>query len=64
MPALKSIALYPDLEGKIEGDLLRVKFLARSGGIGKLSFFINHKEVIEDANPSRKTEIQIDLKHI
>lgn len=62
VPALKNIALYPELEGRIEGDLLRVKFLARSGGIGKLSFFINHKEVIEDANPSRKTEIQIDLK--
>lgn len=61
VPALKNIALYPELEAKLLKDELKINLKPRSGGIGKLSVFVNHKEVTEDANPNRKTELKIDL---
>lgn len=63
VPALKNIALYPELEGKIQKDQLHIQLKERSGGIGKLSVFVNHKEVTEDANPDRKTELKLNLNN-
>jgi hypothetical protein len=61
VPALKNIALYPELEGKLNKDELKISLKPRTGGIGKLSVFVNHKEVAEDVNPDRKTEIKLNL---
>ncbi len=54
-------ALYPEMEAKIANDEVIVSLKERSGGIGKLSFFVNGKELIEDANPNRKLEVKIKL---
>ncbi|MEP7195701.1 MAG: caspase family protein [Saprospiraceae bacterium] len=61
VPTLKNVALYPELIAYLEKDKIRVKLKSRSGGIGKLSVFVNHKEVNEDINPTRNTEILINL---
>ena len=61
--SFKKVALYPTvLSAEIKEEKLEVKIKERSGGIGRTNFFINKKEVIEDANPERKTEFLIDLK--
>ncbi|MEM6377649.1 MAG: caspase family protein, partial [Bacteroidota bacterium] len=64
-----SIALYPEIEAKIESDRLKIDLKERNGGIGKVSIFINGKEVIEEANPiaaggqtQRADNINYDLK--
>lgn len=44
-----------------DGRQLQVTLTPRSGGIGKLSFFVNGKEVLEDANPERAESVAIDL---
>ncbi|MEZ4918679.1 MAG: caspase family protein [Saprospiraceae bacterium] len=59
---LNNVALYPDLEPVIEGETLIVKITPRSGGVGRLSFLVNGKEKIENANPDGKTEVRIDLR--
>ncbi|MCB9331247.1 MAG: caspase family protein [Lewinellaceae bacterium] len=59
---LKSLALYPTVDVAIQNDQLAVKLSKRSGGMGKLSFFINGKEVVEDINPTRLPQLSIDLK--
>ncbi len=55
--AFNSVPLYPEINATIIDDELSVKLKPRGGELGKLSIFINNKEVIEDANPDRKTEI-------
>lgn len=60
--AMGQLALYPEMEAAIkEMDQLRIQLTARSGGMGKLSFFINGKEVAEDLNPEQKTKLTVDL---
>lgn len=46
-----SIALYPKIEASIKEDVLYINLKERNGGIGKVSIFINGKEVVEEANP-------------
>ena len=46
--AFTDIQLYPKAQLKIENDQLQINLLERNGGIGKVSFFINHKELLED----------------
>ncbi|PTM12965.1 MAG: hypothetical protein DA408_08355 [Bacteroidetes bacterium] len=59
----KDLPLYPDMTAEIDEkqQLLNVKLVPRSGGNGKLSLFVNGKEVLEDANLERATEVAIDL---
>lgn len=66
---LETIELYPEVEARIAGNELLVDLRARNGGIGKLSVFINGKEVTEDANPlppdgktERPTSLRYDLQ--
>ncbi|MCB9289175.1 MAG: caspase family protein [Lewinellaceae bacterium] len=59
--AFQEVPLYPEIEANIEGDELAVKLTPREGGIGKISLFINRKEMLEDANPSRQTQFSIPL---
>jgi WD40 repeat protein len=54
-------AMYPELQANIQNDEIIIKLKERTGGIGKLSFFVNDKELIEDANPNRKLELKIKL---
>jgi WD40 repeat protein len=59
-----AVPLYPiaDLEWTDRDNLiLKIKLNERSGGIGKVSLFINKKELFEDINPKREKEIEIEL---
>ncbi len=47
----QTVELYPKVEAQIQKDELQVQLHARNGGIGRLSIFINGKEVEEEANP-------------
>ncbi|MBL7775973.1 MAG: caspase family protein [Saprospiraceae bacterium] len=58
---LGALALYPELEAELDVDQLRIQLTKRSGGMGKLSFFINGKEVAEDLNPGRQARLTVDL---
>lgn len=60
---LGEVPLYPTMKAEISADgrQLRVQLTPRSGGIGKLSFFVNGKEELEDANPERADSVTIDL---
>lgn len=61
---LSQVALYPKiLSTRIENNQLNIQLKERNGGMGILSLFINGKEVKEDINPKRKTELNIDLKN-
>jgi WD40 repeat protein len=55
------LPLYPEIEALIAGDRLRVKLTERSGGMGRLSLFVNGKEIAENINPDKKTILDIDL---
>ncbi|MBL7829031.1 MAG: caspase family protein, partial [Saprospiraceae bacterium] len=50
---LDSVALYPNIRLELDSlkNQLHIYLRARSGGIGKVSVFVNDKEIIEDANP-------------
>lgn len=54
--AFQTVELYPKVEAKIEKDELQVQLHARNGGIGRLSIFINGKEVEEEINPLPRLE--------
>jgi len=56
-----NIAFYPEIKAGIEKDLLNITLTERTGGLGKLSLFINGKEVQEDINPKRLKTLAIDL---
>jgi WD40 repeat protein/uncharacterized caspase-like protein len=59
---LKNVALYPQLNARIQGDQLRVELKARSGGIGRVAILINGKEVAYDADPDRSAQFSYDLR--
>lgn len=59
--SLDKVALYPELTASLSGTKLTAMLKTRSGGMGKLSFFINGKEILEDANPQRLTSVTIDI---
>jgi hypothetical protein len=49
---MNNLKLQPEVElSEIKNDLLVIKLKKRSGGYGKVSVYINNKEVIEDARP-------------
>lgn len=60
---LTKLELFPLLDAKIDQNknTIQVQLEKRSGGMGKLSLFVNGKEVEEDVNPQRKTQLNIDL---
>ena len=55
------LALYPDIKASIEKQQLVIQLTERNGGLGKLSLFLNGKEVQEDLNPKRQKNLNIDL---
>jgi uncharacterized caspase-like protein/WD40 repeat protein len=59
--AFNDVPLYPEISATIENNQLKINLLKRNGGLGKLSFFINNKEVYEDINAERKASLSIDL---
>lgn len=60
---LGAVALYPKIVSTyIQDNQLSVQLKERNGGIGILSLFINGKEVKENINPNRQTQLKIDLK--
>lgn len=58
----EDLPMYPSVESAIRLDTLRLRLRERNGGIGKISLFINGKEVLEDADPGRKTDLTIPLE--
>ncbi len=58
---LDRVALYPEIKASIEKAQLAIQLTDRSGGMGKLSLFINDKEVQEDVNPKRQKSLTLDL---
>ncbi|MEM7104465.1 MAG: caspase family protein [Bacteroidota bacterium] len=59
----EKLDLFPHLQKfEIKQNKLSLSLNPRSGGIGKVSLFINNKEVIEDADPSRSKTPKIDLQ--
>lgn len=61
--SFKDVALYPEMSAQLSADnsRLEVTMIPRNGGIGKLSVFINGKEVKEDANASRSAACSLDI---
>ncbi len=59
--AFNSVELYPDMTAEVSEHMLSVNLVPRNGGIGKLSVFVNGKEMQEDANPQRAQSVRIDL---
>ncbi len=60
--SFKEVALYPNMQLEITAATLYVELEERTGGIGKVSVFINEKEIVEDANLSREGLVKINLK--
>lgn len=58
---LSVVNMYPKVIGKLGQRQLQIDLEERSGGIGKLSFFINGIEVEEDINRGRKKNLSINL---
>ena len=64
-----TVELYPKITLQLDTlqNQLNVRLQARNGGVGKVSIFVNGKEVIEDANPPqgfekiRDTTLNIEL---
>lgn len=48
---LSSVAMYPQTHLEINDGELSLRFLYRDGGLGRVQFFINDKEVIPDLRP-------------
>ncbi len=59
--AFTEVALYPEINAGIEKDQLSIQLTERNGGLGKLSLFINGKEVKEDINSNRLKNLSVDL---
>lgn len=55
------VNLYPEIHAEVTNHQLNIQLTERNGGIGKVSVFVNDKEVIQDANQERKTNLNIDL---
>ncbi|MBK6996057.1 MAG: caspase family protein [Lewinellaceae bacterium] len=61
--AFDNVPLYPLIQANIDKSQLQINLAERSGGIGKLSLFINGTERgPQDINPERKQRLSIDLK--
>ncbi|MEZ5003921.1 MAG: caspase family protein [Chitinophagales bacterium] len=48
--AFTDVRLYPKAQLNIQDNQLNITLLERNGGIGKVSFYINHKELLEDVS--------------
>lgn len=67
---LDTVGLYPLVTLNLDTlkNILHIKLDERNGGVGKVSVFVNGKEIVEDANPPkggsnvRAKEFSIDLE--
>ncbi|MGB0982750.1 MAG: caspase family protein [Saprospiraceae bacterium] len=60
--AFGSVELFPKTKWTLSDNFIaNLELLPRNGGIGKVSIFINKKEIIADANPERLTNLEINL---
>ncbi len=58
------VALFPKIELDIKGERkpeLNIKLTERNGGLGKVSVYVNNKEIIENVNPNKKDNLKVDL---
>ncbi|HAD14839.1 MAG TPA: hypothetical protein DCF33_20620 [Saprospirales bacterium] len=59
--ALNNVALYPEISAAIENNQLRITLTERSGAMGKLSLFVNGKQMNPDINPDRQKSLTVNL---
>jgi hypothetical protein len=57
----RNLPMFPEIRFSINGNLLSVQLTPRQGALGKLSLFVNGKQVAEDINLERLTDIKQDL---
>lgn len=57
------VELYPKADVSLNKLKLNIELTKRNGGIGKVSVFINNKEIIEDANTAQQTLVSVDLNN-
>ena len=58
----KSVQLYPEAKLSIKEDKLNIDFEVRNGGVGKVSLYINNKELVEDLSSLiENKQLEIDL---
>ncbi len=57
----RDLPMFPEIKFSIEGSQLSVQLTPRQGRLGKLSLFVNGKQVAEDINLERLTDIKHDL---
>lgn len=55
------VNLYPKVKTKRSGNQLHISLEERGGGIGRLAFYINGKEVNADVNPGKAQQFSISL---
>lgn len=58
---LKEDDLGPIVDLSLNGNKLQIDLTPRSGGLGRVALYVNHKEIEEDLNPNRNTQFQLDL---
>lgn len=56
---LKNVKLFPLVKGRIEGDELKLELEERAGGIGRVSIFLNQKELEADVSPQLKKQGEV-----
>ncbi|MEM6377833.1 MAG: caspase family protein, partial [Bacteroidota bacterium] len=64
---LREVALHPEVTGKIVNDELQLQLRERSGKTGRISVFVNEREVARDLSPTAQrngslSKITFDLK--
>ena len=57
------VVLYPEVEANIKNDQLNIKLKERNGAIGRVSVFLNNKEIALEADSNHTKSIQFDLKN-
>ena len=60
--SLDALKLYPEVSAEIKNNKLFIDLTERTGGIGKVSIFINDAEIIEDACNGSKNCPPVDLE--
>ena len=59
----QNLSLYPELEAKLLDDVITVKLIKRSGGIGRVSLRLENMEIAPDVNPGRQSSFSIKLSN-
>lgn len=56
--SLDQLAWFPKIKAQIEQHTLKITLEERTGGLGKVSVWINGKMILKDANPNRQATLK------